>query len=245
IDLLHNNIVGVKPQSAFYEKYGPWGFKAFFDTMIYAKKKNLIVIADVKRGDVPSTAQAYAEAYLGKSSIIDAITVNPLLGRDSLDPFIKLAARNGQGLFVLVKTSNPGSKDFQDQVLSDGQRFYETVAQQVVEWGKPLTGRSGYSGLGAVVGATFPDELKKLRSLMPHNFFLIPGYGAQGGQTEDIKSAFNPDGLGALITAARSIIYPASFLNGQRDESPKIKNWPLKVEQAAGQMNREINTLIT
>ena len=236
IDIVHRQVVGVKPQVAFYEKYGPWGLKSFFDTISYAKKKKLMVIADVKRGDVPSTARAYAEAYLGNSSI-DAITVNPLLGTDSLQPFIQLASRNGQGLFVLVKTSNPGSRDFQDKTLANGQKFYETVARRVVSWGQPLTGRQQYSSLGAVVGATWPAELKKLRRVMRHNFFLVPGYGAQGGRAAHLKNAFNSDGLGALINAARSLIYAY--------KNPRRKDWTNPIRQAVAKMNREINAIRT
>lgn len=229
IDIVADSVVGVKPQSAFYEKFGYWGVKAFWETMAYAKKKGLIVIADVKRGDVPSTAQAYAEAYL-KDSPADAITLNPLLGGDSIEPFIKLARAKGKGLFILVKTSNPGSKDFQDRLLKNGQRFYETVAEKIVTWGKSLMGRKGYSSLGAVVGATFAKEIKLLRTMMPHQFFLVPGYGAQGGRAQDVRLSFNPDGLGAIITAARSIIYAY--------QDPYDKSWTDAVKEAVRQMNR-------
>jgi len=234
IDLVADEVVGVKPQSAFYEKYGYRGVKAWWETLAYAKEKGLITIADVKRGDVPSTAEAYAEAYLGKSErdVIDAITVNPFLGGDSLQPFIKLAQVNGKGLFVLVKTSNLGSKDFQDKTLAEGQRFYEYLAGCVRAWGRDLIGKRGYSSVGAVVGATFPEEAKRLRELMPEQFFLVPGYGAQGGKAADVSVCFKPDGLGALITAARSIIHAY--------QDPTDKNWEEKVISATRQMNKDV-----
>lgn len=232
IDIVADSVVGVKPQSAFYEKFGYWGVKAFWETMAYAKKKGLIVIADVKRGDVPSTAQAYAEAYL-ENSPADAITLNPLLGGDSLAPFISLARRKGKGLFILVKTSNPGSKDFQDRLLQNGQRFYEAVAEKTAVWGKSLIGEKGYSSLGAVAGATFPKETKRLRILMPRQFFLVPGYGAQGGRAKDARLSFNADGLGAIINAARSIIHAY--------QDPRNKYWTEAVKEAVVRMNRALS----
>jgi orotidine-5'-phosphate decarboxylase len=229
IDIIKDDAVGVKPQSAFYEKYGWVGVKAFWETCAYAKKKGLITVADVKRGDVPSTAEAYAEAYF-KSDDIDSITVNPFLGGDSLQPFIKLAKEKGKGMFVLVKTSNPGSKDFQDKVLSDGRKLYTFLAEEMNKWGKELIGEKGYSSLGAVVGATFPEEASALRKIMPNQVFLVPGYGAQGGRAEDIKVNFNKDGLGALINAARSVIH--SYKDpAQKDWADSVKNALIKMKQ--------------
>ena len=248
IKIISKHAVGVKPQSAFYEKYGWWGVKAFWDTLAYAKKKGLITIADIKRGDVPSTAEAYAEAYIGKSEIrnqksemgmIDAITVNPFLGGDSLVPFIKAAKENGKGLFVLVKTSNAGSKDFQDKVLDDGKPLYNFLAGKVSELGKELIGEKGYSSVGAVVGATFPQEAKTLRELMPQQFFLVPGYGAQGATADDIKSCFNSDGLGAVINASRSIIYPAG-----RGKESSMSDWRDAVRSAVLEMKQSIRNII-
>ncbi len=243
IDTLHTQIVGVKPQVAFYEKFGHWGIKAFWDTMAYAHKKGLLVIADVKRGDVPSTAQAYAEAYLTKDSPVDAITVNPLLGKDSLAPFINLAHANGKGIFVLIKTSNPGSKDFQDLVLHNSKKYYAWVAQRINQWGNSLKGQKGYSLLGAVVGATFPQEALQLRNILTNNIFLVPGYGAQGAQAQDLKASFKDDKTGALINASRSIIYAYRKLND--DPKHNIKFYTTAIKQAAIKANREINQLIS
>ncbi|MFC1525049.1 orotidine-5'-phosphate decarboxylase [Planctomycetota bacterium] len=243
IDTIHTQIAGVKPQVAFYEKFGHWGIKAFWDTMAYAHKKGLLVIADVKRGDVPSTAQAYAEAYLTKDSPIDAITVNPLLGKDSLAPFINLAHVNGKGLFVLVKTSNPGSKDFQDLVLHNSKKYYAWVAQRINQWGNSLKGQKGYSLLGAVVGATFPQEASQLRRILTNNIFLVPGYGAQGAQAQDLKACFKNDKTGALINASRSITYAYRKLSNQPKND--LKFYAITIKQAVIKANREINQLIS
>jgi orotidine-5'-phosphate decarboxylase len=237
--------VGVKPQVAFYEKFGYWGMKAFGDTMTYAHKKGLLVIADVKRGDVPSTAEAYAEAYLSKDAPADAVTLNPLLGKDSLEPFIRLAAANGKGLFVLVKTSNPGSKDFQDLVLANGKKYYEWVGEQVNAWGNPFTGQTGYSLIGAVVGATFPEEAKKLRTILKNNLFLVPGYGAQGGKADDLKVSFNPDKAGALINASRSVIYAyKDLLNTATFDKNQLTSYKTAIKQAVIKANQEINQVL-
>jgi orotidine-5'-phosphate decarboxylase len=240
IKIISKHAIGVKPQSAFYEKYGWWGVKAFWETLVYAKKKGLLTIADIKRGDVPSTAEAYAEAYLGKNAgAIDSITVNPFLGGDSLVPFIKAAKENGKGIFILVKTSNPGSKDFQDKILDDGKPLYNFLAGKVGELGRELIGEKGYSGVGAVVGATFPQEARTLRELMPKQFFLVPGYGAQGATADDIKICFNSDGLGALINASRSITYPS----GHGKES-SVKDWGDAVRSAVLEMKQSIRKII-
>lgn len=242
IDAVQAEVLGVKPQVAFYERFGYWGMKTFFDTMTYAQKKGLLVIADVKRGDVPSTAEAYAEAYLGQDSPANAITLNPLLGKDSLDPFIKLAQDNGKGLFVLVKTSNPGSKDFQDLVLRNGKKYYEWVAERINEWGKPLIGQKGYSLLGAVVGATFPEQAAQLRTILKNNLFLVPGYGAQGAQVQDLKVCFKPDKSGALINASRSIIYAYKKLDDDLRRDTKF--YVTAIKQAVIKANQEINQTI-
>jgi len=235
IDIVADYAVGVKPQSAFYEQYGWWGVKSFWETCAYAREKGLITIADVKRGDVPSTAEAYAKAYLEPKDI-DAITVNPFLGSDSIQPFVKVAKENGKGIFILVKTSNAGSKDFQDKILNDGKKFYTFLAGQVALWGKELVGKSSYSSLGAVVGATFPEESRALRSLMPEQFFLVPGYGAQGGKAEDIKASFNKDGLGAVINASRSVIHAY--------QDPNRKDWKDAVRDAVMKMKQDIQNHI-
>ncbi|MBI4834471.1 MAG: orotidine-5'-phosphate decarboxylase [Planctomycetes bacterium] len=240
IKIISKYAVGVKPQSAFYEKYGWWGVKAFWETMEYSRKKGLLTIADIKRGDVPSTSEAYAEAYLGKNAdAIDSVTVNPFLGGDSLLPFIKAAKENGKGLFVLVKTSNAGSKDFQDKLLDDGKPLYNFLARKVSDLSQELVGESGYSSVGAVVGATFPQEAKILRELMPRQFFLVPGYGAQGATADDIKICFNRDGLGAVINASRSIIHPSG-----RGKESSVSDWSDAVRSAVLEMKQSIRKII-
>jgi len=235
IDIIKDDVVAVKPQSAFYEQYHAEGVKCFFDTMDYARQQGLIVVADVKRSDIASTAEAYARTFL-KDSPADAITVNPYLGIDSLEPFIKLCDELGKGLFVLVKTSNPGSKDFQDALLKDNRKLYELVAEKVGDAGKKLRGKEGYSSVGAVVGATFPAEAKAIRQLMPKSIFLVPGYGAQGAKAADLKDYFNKGGLGAIINAARSIIYAY--------KEPNAQQWQDAIKQAVKEMNKEINGVI-
>ena len=213
-------VPAVKLQIAFYEQYGVPGIYAFKDTILLAKEHGLVVIVDAKRNDISSTAQAYANALLGRSNIwgesepvfdADCITVSPFLGRDSLIPFIETCAEYGKGLFILVKTSNPGSKDIQDQQLeATGEPLYERLAMLVDELGSHLIGDSGYSSIGAVVGATFPEEARKLRQLMSKSIFLVPGYGVQGATAKDAVACFNPDGLGAVVNASRSITYTHS-----------------------------------
>lgn len=214
IDSVADIVPIVKPQIAFYEMYGAAGVLAFQETVKYALKHNLLVLADVKRNDIGSTASAYADGFLGeldpydeKRSIFnpDAITVTPYLGWDGIKPFVKQAGKHGRGLFVLVKTSNPSSGDLQDLELKDGGTVYEVIGQLVSSWGADLVGEKGYSSVGAVVGATYPAQAKILRELMPKTIFLVPGYGAQGGGAEDVKPCFNKDGLGALVNASRSI----------------------------------------
>lgn len=236
IDVVADDVVAVKPQSAFYEQYGWYGVQALEQTMSYAREKGLMVILDVKRGDIASTAEAYANAYL-KNLPADAITVNPYMGDDSITPFVKAAGETGKGVFILVKTSNPGSKDFQDRMLcgSDGkpaQTLYESVADSVVRWGKDIIGQSGYSSVCAVVGATFPEEAAKLRKQMPNTIFLVPGYGAQGATAKDLKGYFNKDGLGAIVNASRSIIFAY--------KDPKTTDWQAKVREAVQQMKMDL-----
>lgn len=206
-------VVAVKFQSAFYEKLGPAGLEVLNQGLALAKDLGLSTILDVKRGDIGSTAQAYAEATLGRlpgtpGPMTDAVTVNPYLGEDSLRPFLDLAAREGKGLFVLVKTSNPSGPRFQDLTVAPDEPLYLRVAAMVDELGGELSGRDGgLSGVGAVVGATYPEVLKTLRAAMPNTLFLLPGIGAQGGKIQDLGPAFTPNGRGVLLTASRSIIY--------------------------------------
>ena len=216
IDNTYDIIPAIKPQLAFYEMFGLEGMKAFKETCKYAKEKGMLVIADAKRGDIGSTAKGYSNAYLGQTPIgddkvevfenIDFLTVNPYLGVDSITPFVEDCAKYGKGIFVLVKTSNPSSGELQDLKLENGKTVYEHVASLVEKWGEDLIGKYGYSSVAAVVGATYPDQLKEIREKAPHTYFLIPGYGAQGGKAEDIALGFDENGLGGIVNASRSLM---------------------------------------
>ena len=204
IDSVYDIVPAVKPQIAFYEMFGTEGIKVFNETCKYAKQKGMIIIADVKRGDIGSTAAGYSNAYLGKTPIgeekvsiydVDFVTVNPYLGIDGVKPFIEDCKEYGKGIFILVKTSNKSSGELQDLKLENGITIYEKVAELVNSWGEDLVGEYGYSSVGAVVGATYPIQIKELREIMPKTYFLIPGYGAQGGKAEDIALGFK-DGIG-------------------------------------------------
>ena len=213
IDNTYDIIPAVKPQIAMYEQFGIPGLEAFSRTVKYAKEKNLIVIGDVKRGDIGSTSAAYAVAHLGKVNVgtktysafdEDFATVNPYLGSDGIKPFINVCKEEKKGIFILVKTSNPSSGEFQDRII-DGRPLYEWVGQKVAEWGADCMG-DGYSYVGAVVGATYPEMGRTLRKVMPKSFILVPGYGAQGGKGADLVDFFNEDGLGAIVNSSRGII---------------------------------------
>lgn len=215
IDATCDIIPAVKVQIAFYEMYGISGMKTFHDTCKYAKEKGMIVIADIKRGDIGSTAQGYSNAYLGKTKIadkeesiydIDFVTVNPYMGTDCVKPFLDDCKKYDKGLFILVKTSNPSSGELQDIKLENGNEVYKEVAELVKKWGKDFIGESGYSSIASVVGATYPEQLCTLRKHFPNMFFLIPGYGAQGGKAEDIALGFDTDGLGGIVNASRSLM---------------------------------------
>lgn len=214
IDAAAELVPAVKPQSAFYEMYGIEGLIALEKTIEYAKAAGLYVILDVKRNDIGSTAEAYARAFIGETQLfnssakatpVDCVTVNPYLGIDGVKPFIDVAAENGKSMFILVKTSNKSSGDFQDLEIGD-TTLYRKVAAKVEEWGAPYIGESGYSPCGAVVGATYPKQLTELRAAMPHTFFLIPGYGAQGGAANDIVGAFDKNKSGAIINSSRALM---------------------------------------
>jgi orotidine-5'-phosphate decarboxylase len=209
LDAVADLVPAVKPQLAFFEQYGIAGMQAFENTVRAARERGLLVIADGKRNDISSTAEAYANAYLGGGGFdCDALTVTPYLGRDSLAPFVDACKRQGKGLFVVLKTSNPGSKDFEDQRLAEtGRPLYEKIAGALNELGRDLVGESGYSSIGAVIGATFPEEGRRLRSLMPKALILVPGYGAQGGSAKAAAECFNDDGLGAVVNSSRGITY--------------------------------------
>ncbi|MDD4772250.1 MAG: orotidine-5'-phosphate decarboxylase [Eubacteriales bacterium] len=206
IDCSADLIAAVKPQSAFYEIYGHRGIAALEKTIKYAKQAGLYVILDAKRGDIGSTAEAYAQAHLGSGSAgADCITVNPYLGYDGVKPFIDVARREDKALFILVKTSNRSSAEFQD-VLAGDKTVYRLVAEKVEAWGAADIGEHGFSRCGAVIGATYPRQLAELREAMPHTFFLIPGYGAQGGTSSDAAYAFK-NGSGAVVNSSRGLIY--------------------------------------
>ncbi|TSC80569.1 MAG: orotidine 5''-phosphate decarboxylase, subfamily 2 [Candidatus Peregrinibacteria bacterium Gr01-1014_25] len=206
IDATHDIAACVKPNLAFFELLGWEGMKIFWDICAYAQSKKLLVIADGKRGDIGSTAEAYAEGYLHENAAVDALTVHPYHGSDGIRPFIDVAARNGKGVYVLVKTSNASAGELQDLPCGD-EAVHEHLAQLVESWGAAHFGpKTNLSCVGAVVGATYPEELKYLRTLMPHCPFLIPGYGAQGGTAADVARGFIPDGTGAVVSASRSII---------------------------------------
>ena len=220
IDKTYDLIPAVKPQIAMYEQFGIPGLVAFQKTVEYCKEKDLVVIGDIKRGDIGSTSAAYATAHLGKVKVgntmcegfkEDFVTVNPYLGTDGVQPFIDVCKEEKKGLFILVKTSNPSSGEFQDRLI-DGRPLYEHVGEKVAQWGEQLMGDS-YSYVGAVVGATYPEMGKVLRKIMPKSFILVPGYGAQGGQGKDLVHFFNEDGLGAIVNSSRGII--AAYKNEQ------------------------------
>ncbi len=213
VDAVFDLVPAVKPQIAMYEQFGISGLFAYRETIRYCKEKGLIVIGDVKRGDIGSTSAAYATAHLGKIQVGSALftpfdedlaTVNPYLGTDGIQPFVDICKKEDKGIFVLVKTSNPSSGEFQD-LLVDGKPLYQIVGEKVEEWGEPLR-HGSYSDVGAVVGATYPEVGKEMRSIMKHTFILVPGYGAQGGTAEDLKYYFDADGLGAIVNSSRGII---------------------------------------
>jgi orotidine-5'-phosphate decarboxylase len=215
VDAICDLVPAVKPQIAMYEQFGIEGLIAFDKTVRYCKEKDLVVIGDIKRGDIGSTSAAYATGHLGKVQIADQsfagfdedfATVNPYLGTDGIKPFIDVCNENDKGIFVLVKTSNPSSGEFQDRIV-DGRPLYELVGEKVREWGDSLIDpETGYSEVGAVVGATYPEMGRRLREIMPKSYILVPGYGAQGGKGKDLAGFFNEDGLGAIVNSSRGII---------------------------------------
>jgi orotidine-5'-phosphate decarboxylase len=211
IDVVAPSVVAVKPQAAFFEALGADGARALESVCAYARTAGLLVILDAKRGDIASTARAYAAAYLEPqqdgAALADALTVNPYLGRDSLDPFLLACRRDGAGLFCLVKTSNAGSADVQDLALRDGRQVWQQVATLVDEWGADLTGERGLSSVGAVVGATYPRAVGEARRLMPKAILLLPGVGAQGATPADVARAFTSGPASALVTVSRAVMY--------------------------------------
>jgi orotidine-5'-phosphate decarboxylase len=234
IDAVAPHVVGVKAQLAFFEALGSAGMKAFEDVCAYARSAELIVIADAKRGDIGSTARAYASAYLegrnGDPPLADAITVHAYLGRESLEPFLQAARRHGAGVFCVVKTSNAGG-DVQDLSLSDGRPLWHQVAQLVASWGEDLLGEGGLSSVGAVIGATHPRSVGEARRLMPQAVLLLPGIGAQGATPADVARAFTSGPASALVSASRSLIY--AFRSSDLD-------WRTATGAEAARLRREV-----
>ncbi|MCR4740669.1 MAG: orotidine-5'-phosphate decarboxylase [Lachnospiraceae bacterium] len=252
VDSVYDLIPAVKPQIAMYEQFGPEGVMVFKKTVDYCKEKGLIVIGDIKRGDIGSTSEAYALGHLGKVDIDgelvpafdeDFVTVNPYLGSDGVMPFIDVCRSENKGIFVLVKTSNKSSGEFQDQRLSDkdGRMLYETVGEMVDEWGRDCMG-TDYSNVGAVVGATYPEVGKILREIMPKAYILVPGYGAQGGKGSDLKYFFNKDGLGAIINSSRGII--AAYKNEKYSQDYPETAFADAARAAVLDMKEDINVCI-
>jgi orotidine-5'-phosphate decarboxylase len=245
IDVIAPLVAVVKFQSAFYEAYGPAGVSAMHASAAIARQKGLIVIIDGKRNDIGSTAEAYARAYLGKVPVggsfepswqADALTVNPYLGSDGTQPFIKLAAREEKGVFILVRTSNASAGEFQD-LIADGQPLYRHVADRLRQWATPHRAECGYSLVGAVVGATYPAQLAELREQLPGIVFLIPGYGSQGGSAHDVAGAFDNLGLGALISSSRGI---TSAFARPASKARFGDHWQKAVEQAVRDMIEDL-----
>lgn len=214
IDALYDIVPAVKPQAAYYEMYGTEGVKTLYKTQEYARSKGMYVITDGKRNDIGTTMEAYATAHLGKVKVGsaefepflgDALTVNGYLGSDGIKPLLKVCKENDKGIFVLAKTSNPSSGELQDKKI-DGVPVFEIMGKMCEDWGKELAGVYGYSGVGIVAGATYPEQIKRLREILPHTFFLIPGYGAQGATAKDISAAFDKNGLGGIVNSSRGIM---------------------------------------
>ncbi len=241
IDAVASLVPIVKPQAAFFEELGPAGMAALAEVVEHARGQGLLVLLDGKRNDIGSTATAYARGYLGASPAsvwgADALTVSPYLGDDSLEPFVQTAGERGAGVFVLVKTSNPGGGAFQD-LVADGRPLYQHVAALVERLAVRTAGAGGYGAIGAVTGATYPRQLAELRTLMPHAWFLVPGYGAQGATARDVAGAFDRDGLGAIVNSSRGIIFAHSRTE-YRDRYGAAR-WQDAVEAATCDMIAEL-----
>ncbi len=249
IDIVSDHVPCVKLQSAYFERCGITGMQAYFEVADYAQECGLLVIGDVKRADIGSTAEAYADAHLeevyvgqGKDEravTLDAVTVNPYFGIDGVQPFIERAKEAGQGVFVVVRTTNPSATDFQDFKDSDGLRVFEHVAERVNDWANQAgcVGDSGYSLVGAVAPATYPDDTQKLRDLMPNSLLLVPGVGAQGATIEDATRAFHDDGWGALVTVSRSVIY--AWDQPDYEDVGQV-NWEEAIEVAVAEIKAQL-----
>ena len=249
VDHTFDLIPAVKPQIAMYEQFGVEGLEAYKKTVDYCKSRGLVVIGDVKRGDIGSTSAAYAAGHLGKVQVgsrvyagfdEDFATVNPYLGSDGVNPFIEVCKEEKKGLFLLVKTSNPSSGEFQDRLI-DGRPLYEHVGEKVAAWGEQMMGTEGYSYVGAVVGATYPEQGKVLRKLMPHSFILVPGYGAQGASGKDLVHFFDEQGLGAIVNSSRGII--AAYQN-EKYKNFGAENFADASRQAVIDMREDIDSAL-
>ncbi len=242
IDAVYDIVPAVKPQIAFYERFGARGIECYAETVCYAKSKGLFVIGDIKRGDVASTAEAYAEAHLSEGGALEAdfITLNPYLGADAVQPFVNNAKRYDKGLFVLVCTSNPGAGDLQNIETVNG-KVYEVVGDKVSAWGADMIGKHGYSAVCAVAGATHPEQVRVLRKRMPHTFFLVPGYGAQGGKAEDVRCCFDKNGTGAIVNSSRGII--AAHKDAKYADF-KPEQYALAAREAALEMKKELGKIL-
>ena len=248
LDATYDLIPAVKPQIAMYEQFGIEGLRVFEKTVTYAQEKGLVVIGDIKRGDIGSTSAAYATGHIGKVTVgqhtyapfhEDFITVNPYLGTDGIKPFVDVCKEEKKGLFILVKTSNPSSGEFQDRII-DGKPLYEWVGEKVAQWGADCMGED-YSYIGAVVGATYPEIGKAMRKVMPKSYILVPGYGAQGGKGADLVPFFNEDGLGAIVNSSRGII--AAYQKEQyREKGITEKNFADAARMAVIDMQKDIES---
>lgn len=253
IDALADIVPAVKPNAAFYEALGPHGINVLEKTRDYAQQKRMVVILDGKRNDIGNTAEMYGRAHLGQARLLDgsnegagvstttnprfdALTVNAYLGSDGVTPFVKECKEHDKGIFVLVKTSNKSSGEIQDLVTNDGERVYEKMARLVDKWGKELAGKRGYSSIGAVVGATFPEEAEKIRKLLPRAIILVPGYGAQGGGAKDTMHCFNSDGYGAIVNSSRGVIFAYQAEKYRCDG----KEFALAAQKAAVDMRNDL-----
>lgn len=252
IDATYDIIPSVKLQSAYFEMYGVEGIKILKEMIDYCKSKDMVVMVDAKRGDIGSTSSGYSRAYLGKNTIdgeevgifdSDFLTVNPYMGSDCVMPFVEDCKKYHKGIFVLVKTSNKSSGELQDLKTEDGEEIYKKVAKLVNNWGEELVGEYGYSSVSAVVGATYPKQLKELRELMPTAYFLIPGYGAQGGKAEDIALGFDKNGLGGIVNATRSLMcaYKSDLWKDKFAEEDYAKATRAEAIRMRDELNSAIN----
>ena len=249
VDTLCDIVPSVKVQIAYYEMYGAEGLKAYRETLSYAAEKGLVVIADAKRNDIGSTAACYSRAFLGETSVegarfsafpSDYVTVNGYLGTDGIVPFVEDCKERDKGIFVLVKTSNPSSGELQNLLLENGTPVYEYMGGLVEKWGESTVGKYGYSAVGAVVGATHPEEAARLRKKLPHTFFLIPGYGAQGGSAEMLRCCFGKDGLGGVVNNSRGILCAYKKTGGTYYEAARAAAVAMQkdLSEAIGKMGR-------